>query len=108
MNERSDLPFKLGRRRHRFLGDQVQLQLTDDFVLRLTLAEASSLSFALAAVRSSLSEEREIYLSPIASDADFVGTVQDWGVSIATPIGAIELGWTSVGLLAESLASTIG
>lgn len=108
MNERSGLSFAVSSSQHRALGTQVKLQFADDFVLKLTAAEASSLSFALVAVRDGISEEREIYMSPIASDAAFIGTVQDSGVSIATPSGAQELDWPSVGLLAESLAAAIG
>jgi hypothetical protein len=92
---------------HRLLGRQVKLQFADDFVLKLSPAEASSLSFALVAVRDGVSPEREIYMSPIASDAAFVGTVLDSGMSIATPKGALELDWPNVGMLAERLAEAI-
>ena len=108
MSERSELPFSVSSQLHRILGKQVQLRFTDDFILRFTPAEASSLSFALVAVRDGVSPEREIYMSPIASDAAFVGAVQDNGMSIATPLGALELDWPSVGRLAESLAVAIG
>lgn len=108
MNKRSDLPFIVSRSQHRVLGKQVKLQFADDFVLKLTHAETSSLSLALVAVRDGLSCEREIYMSPIASDAAFVGSVRDLGVSIATPAGALELDWTNVRFLAESLAAAIG
>lgn len=99
--------FSVSGTRHRLLGKQVELQFADDFVLKLTPAEASSLSFALVAVRTGISPEREIYMSPIASDAAFVGTVQDNGMSIATPAGVLDLDWSNVGLLAESLAAAI-
>lgn len=108
MHEEAALPFAVSGNLHRILGKQVQLKFSDDFVLRFTPAEASSLSFALVAVRDGISPEREIYMSPIASDAAFVGTVQDNGMSIATPVGAIELDWSKVGALAESLAIAIG
>lgn len=108
MHERSALPFAVCSNQHRILGKQVQLKFADDLLLRFTPAEASSLSFALVAVRDGISPEREIYMSPIASDAAFVGTVTDYGMSIAMPIGALELDWTNVGLLAELLAVAIG
>ena len=108
MNERTGLPFTISNSQHRALGKLVKLQFADDFVLRLTLAEASSLSLALIAVRDGISAEREIYMSPIASDAAFVGTVRDDGMSIAMHQGVLELDWSQVGLLAESLASAIG
>ena len=108
MPERSVLPFAVSSNQHRILGKQVQLKFADDFILRFTPAEASSLSFALVAVRDGVSPEREIYMSPIASDAAFVGTVQENGMSIAMPVGALELDWSKVGMLAESLAVAIG
>jgi hypothetical protein len=46
-------------------------------------------------------------MSPIASDAAFVGTVLESGVSIATPKGALDLDWPNVGKLAEMLAAAI-
>jgi hypothetical protein len=99
--------FVVSAAQHRLLGKQVKLQFADDFVLKLSPAEASSLSFALVAVRVGASPEREIYMSPIASDAAFVGTVLGSGMSIATPKGALELDWPNVGMLAEKLAQVI-
>jgi len=106
MHER--LPFAVSSSQHRVLGKQVVLQFGEDVVLKLTQAEASSLSFALVAVRDGISPEREIYMSPIASDAAFVGTVRDSGISVATPAAVVELDWPGVGSLAELLAAAIG
>jgi hypothetical protein len=102
------LPFAVSSTQHRVLGKQIRLQFADSFVLRFTSAEASSLSFALVAVRDGISPEREIYMSPIVSDEAFVGSVRDSGMSIAIGSGAIELDWTAVGKLAEALAEAIG
>ncbi|MBI5008015.1 MAG: hypothetical protein HZB95_12930 [Nitrosomonadales bacterium] len=99
--------FAVSSVQHRVLGKQIRLQLADDLVLRLTPAEASSLSFALVAVRNGISPEREIYMSPIASDDGFVGTVLDSGMSVAMPEGTLELDWARVGKLAEMLAAAI-
>lgn len=55
------MPFTVSSRTHRAFGRQVVLQFAGDFVLNLTQAEASSLSFALLAVRDGASFEREIY-----------------------------------------------
>jgi hypothetical protein len=107
MPDKTDLPFCVSSMQHRAFGKLVRVQFSDDFVLRLTGPEASSLSFALVAVRDGVSPEREIYMSPIASDASFVGTVQDSGMNIATPAGILELDWLRVGFLAESLAAAI-
>jgi hypothetical protein len=51
-------PFSVSSTHHRVLGKQVRVQFADDFVLRLTPAEASSLSFALVAVSDGISPER--------------------------------------------------
>jgi hypothetical protein len=69
----SEQNFDVRAAQHRFMGKQVQLQLAKDYVLKLSPAEASSLSFALVAVRDRVSSEHEIYMSPIASDAALVG-----------------------------------
>lgn len=99
--------FAVSSSQHRVLGKQIRLQLGDDFVLRLTPAEASSLSFALVAVRNGSSQEREIYMSPIASDDGFVGIVRESGMSIDVRNGLLELDWQSVEKLSEELAAAI-
>jgi hypothetical protein len=100
-------PFEVSRTQHRVLGQQIHLQFAQDFELKFTPAEASSISFALVAVRDGVSLEREIYMSPIASDAAFVGTVGDAGISIALATGALNLDWQGVTALANSLAAAI-
>lgn len=107
MSELVALPFSVGSRLHRVLGKQVCVHFADDFMLRLTAAEASSLSFALVAVRDGISPEREIYMSPIGSDNAFVGTVCDGGMRIATGDDELELDWERIELLAGALASAI-
>ncbi|TAJ82231.1 MAG: hypothetical protein EPO42_01555 [Gallionellaceae bacterium] len=107
MLDSSPLPFKVASSRHRALGKLIQVRFAEDYALRLTPAEASSLSFALVAVRDGVSPEREIYMSPIASDAAFIGIVYDTGISITLPGGKLELDWIGVGALAESLAINI-
>ena len=102
------MPFLITSCRHRVFGQQVRVQLAENHVLRLTQAEASSLSFALIAVRDGISSEREIYMSPIGSDAAFSGTVLQNGMRIATVDGALELDWLQVGLLSRTLAEAIG
>jgi hypothetical protein len=92
---------------HRILGKQVRLQLADNFVLKFTQAEASILSFALVAVRDGVSPEREIYMSPIASDLAFVGEVVKSGISIAVGSDVVEMDWATVGELANALAMEI-
>lgn len=107
MPEQSGLPCSVNTTQHRAFGRLVNLQFPDGMLLRLTMPEASSLSFALVAVRNGISPEREIYMSPIASDAAFVGSVRADGMSIAGTTGELELDWPQVGLLAEKLALAI-
>lgn len=99
--------FEVSRIQHRAFGSLVRVHFADNYVLRLTPAEASSLSFALVAVRDGVSPEQEIYMSPIASDGAFIGTVRDAGMSIALPDGTLELDWPHVGTLAQALAAAI-
>ncbi|BCK87091.1 hypothetical protein MIZ01_0861 [Sideroxyarcus emersonii] len=101
-------PFVVSGCLHRALGPLVKVEFADGLVLRFTPVEASSLSFALAAVRCGISPEREIYLSPIASDAAFVGAVRDGGIGIAVRTGTLELDWPGAGRLADALAAAIG
>ncbi len=99
--------FSANRSQHRALGELIHLRLGEQTVLRLTPAEASSLSFALTAVRNGISPEREIYMSPIASDTAFVGNVHAAGISIVLNVGTMELNWNEVGSLAATLAHHI-
>jgi hypothetical protein len=89
---------------HRFLGRLVRLELPPRIRLDLTPAEAFTLSLALAAVCDGRSEEKEIYLSPIASDASFVGTVTEGGMAITAAHDGVTLDWAQVVQLAETLA----
>jgi hypothetical protein len=107
MLDSSALPFEVAASPHRALGKLIQVRFADDYALKLTPAEASSLSFALVAVRDGVSPEHEIYMSPIASDTAFIGAVHDTGISIVLPGGKLELDWIGVGALAESLATHI-
>jgi len=99
--------FSVSSVNHRVFGMQIKLQFADDFVLKFTQAEASSLSFALVAVRDGVSPEREIYMSPIGSDAAFVGSVKESGMSIAVGNDVVDLDWENVTQLAEALADAI-
>jgi hypothetical protein len=103
----SDKFFSLSSIQHRVLGKQVRLQFAENYVLNFTQAEASSLSFALIAVRDGISPEHEIYMSPIASDFAFVGEVKKSGMTIALGEDVVELNWDMVGKLAQALAAAI-
>jgi hypothetical protein len=61
----------------------------------------------LVAVRDGVSPEREIYMSAIGSDAAFVGSVKESGMSIAVGNDVVDLDWENVTQLAEALADAI-
>lgn len=97
--------FALKAAAHPAFGRLVLLTEPGGGVARLTLQEALTLSRALTAVRAGRSAEREIYLSPIASDADVLGAVADDGVRLC--VGGVEtpLSWEEVAALAGDLAA---
>lgn len=100
--------FSVSSVQHRVMGQQIRLRLADEFELRFTPAEASSLSLALVAVSRGISPEREIYMSPIASDEAFVGQVKDDGLHIVVRDTAYTLDWKTTNELASTLATAIG
>jgi hypothetical protein len=90
------------------MGRQIRLRFADDIELRLTPAEASSLSLALVAVSRGISPEREIYMSPIASDDAFDGRLVENGMRIKLRDAEIDLDRDRMEALAAELASAIG
>ena len=100
--------FSVASVQHRVMGQQIRLRFTDDIELRFTPAEASSLSLALVAVSRGISPEREIYMSPIASDDAFNGQVVENGMRISVRDEAIALDWDAVEKLSAGLATAIG
>ena len=89
---------------HRALGPLLRLT-APGLALRLTPQEAQTLALALKAVAEGRSAEREIFMSPMASDGYFVGRVEDWGLAVEAEGQAIPLPWPAVLRLAEALAS---
>ncbi|HRJ60605.1 MAG TPA: hypothetical protein PKZ97_07735 [Azospirillaceae bacterium] len=104
MGENSASGFSLTVAAHPAFGRLIVLASPGGGAVRLTAPEALTLSRALAAVRAGRSAEREIYLSPIASDADVIGAVGSDGVRLG--LGDIEtaLDWDAVEALAAALA----
>jgi hypothetical protein len=88
---------------HRALGRLIRLMLDGDTRLDFTAEEAATVSRALTAVREGRSAEREIYMSPIASDHDFSGTVLGDGVRVTISGRAVDLSWNDVDRLARDL-----
>ena len=88
---------------HRALGRLIRLTLDGDIRLDFTPEEAATVSRALTAVREGRSTEREIYMSPIASDHEFSGVVLADGVRVTVGGRAAQLGWAEVERLAQDL-----
>jgi len=70
---------------HGFLGPLIALTLPGQPRRNLTFAEAAILSRALAAVAQGASVERQIYISPVASDCDFEARVISSGLVVVSP-----------------------
>jgi hypothetical protein len=105
MSGETDSPvFSVDCLTHRALGPLLRLT-APGLDLRLTPQEAHTLALALRAVAEGRSAEREIFMSPMASDGYFVGRVADWGLAVEAGDQAIPLPWPAVTRLAEALAS---
>lgn len=73
---------------------------------RFTAQEAAIVARALDAVATGASPEKQIYMSPIASDHDFEARVEPEGVVVTTPGGAdVTLNWDETLALAAALKS---
>lgn len=74
---------------------------------RFTLQEALIVSRALDAVAMGASPERQIFISPIASDCDFEAHVEDGGIVVSGAEG-LRLDWAETRALSEALRSFAG
>jgi hypothetical protein len=90
---------------HRAFGRLIRLTLNTDSRLDFTAEEAATVSRALTAVREGRSAEREIYMSPIASDHEFSGAVLPNGIRIAIAGTTLDIDWDGVDRLARDLLS---
>ncbi|MGE5389282.1 MAG: hypothetical protein ACM3NE_10380 [Hyphomicrobiales bacterium] len=73
---------------------------------RFTAQEAAIVACALAAVAAARSAERQIYMSPIASDREFSANVETGGVVITLDGCAdVALDWSETAELARELAA---
>lgn len=94
---------------HRHFGALVTIRIGEQPLRRLTPSEAGILSRALAAVANGASAEKQIFMSPIASDHEFEATAQENGVAVKAPgCSDIFLDWTQTRGLAEALARLSG
>ena len=90
---------------HRAFGRLIRLTLDTNIRLDFTAEEAATVSRALTAVREGRSAEREIYMSPIASDHEFSGAVLPHGIRIAIGGTTLDLDWDGVDRFARDLLS---
>lgn len=89
---------------HGAFGALATLRLAGQPPRRFTLGEASIVARAIDAVASEASPERQIYMSPIASDQDFDARVQPDGLEVITSTGpALRLSWREAAELAQAL-----
>lgn len=94
---------------HRHFGALVTIRMGEQPVRRLTPNEAGILSRALKAVADGASLEKQIFMSPIASDHEFEALAQPDGVAVKAPgCPDVFLDWIETRALAEALAKLAG
>ncbi|MDJ0449580.1 hypothetical protein [Methylocystis sp. JR02] len=96
--------FSLVVDRHHAFGVLATLRLAAQPARRFTLQEAAIVARALKAVAQGASDERQIFMSPIASDHDFEASVEQDGIVVRAE-GCVEarLAWPETLALAEQL-----
>ncbi|KAF2989991.1 hypothetical protein OGR47_17750 [Methylocystis sp. MJC1] len=96
--------FSLVIDRHGAFGVLATLRIAAQPARRFTLQEAAIVARALEAVAQGVSGERQIYMSPIASDHDFEASVEKDGVIVrASGCAEARLSWPETLALAEQL-----
>ncbi len=93
---------------HRGLGAMLRLSLAEGVSFDLTFEEARTLARAMKAVAERKSTVDEIYMSPIASDRDFVAKVTTEGLTLEAASPPLRLAWPEVGAIAAALAAQAG
>jgi hypothetical protein len=98
--------FALAATQHQAFGRLLTLSVSGQPPRRFTAQEAAIVADALAAVAAARSTERQIYMSPIASDQEFLANVEMGGVVI-TLDGCVDvaLDWSETIELARELAT---
>jgi hypothetical protein len=90
---------------HRVFGALATMRLDGQAERRFTLQEARHVARALDAMATGATSERGVFMSPIASDADFEASATAAGLVVAAPPGGapLLLGWPQVRALAAAL-----
>jgi hypothetical protein len=98
--------FAVEATQHRAFGRLLTLSVAGQPPQRFTAQEATIVARALTAVAACKSEERQIYMSPIASDREFCANVEGDGVRLQSE-GApdVALDWAETAELARTLAN---
>ncbi len=98
--------FALATTQHQAFGRLLTLSVAGQPPRRFTAQEAAIVACALAAVAAARSAERQIYMSPIASDREFSANVETGGVVIKLDGCAdVALDWSETAELARELAA---
>lgn len=96
--------FSVAAARHRAMGEVILLAIPGQPERRFTHREALTVSRALEAVANGQSAERQIYMSPIASDHDFEALAEEGGVAVTSPgRDIVRLDWGQTRALAQQL-----
>jgi hypothetical protein len=91
---------------HGAFGTLATLKIAGQPVRRFTREESAIVARALNAVADGASSERHIYMSPIASDCDFVAQVEPEGIALCCEdCAAARLDWAETRELARMLGS---
>jgi hypothetical protein len=91
---------------HRTFGALATLVVAGQPERRFTRQEAAIVSRALNAVAQGTSSEKQIYMSPIASDHDFEARVAEGGITVVAEGRAdAPFGWDETRNLAQVLAA---
>lgn len=94
---------------HRAFGALATIRAGAQPERRLTRQEAGILSRALTAVAEGTSTERQIFMSPIASDHEFEALAQENGVTLRGEGAAdVFLDWSETRALAAALSTFAG
>jgi hypothetical protein len=96
--------FSVAAAPHRAMGELILLAVPGQPERRFTREEALVVSRALEAVADGRSPERQIYMSPIASDHDFEALAEEGGVAVTSKgSDAVRLSWDQTRALARQL-----
>lgn len=95
--------FTLAETAHGAFGGLATLRIAGQPARRFTRQEAAIVARALYAVARGTSSERQVYMSPIASDQDFEAQVGAHGVLVAYEDCGAALDWAETRALAGAL-----